>query len=140
MSEAIKVEIVSPENLVFSKEASSITVPGSEGYFTVMGDHAPLMTILKQGFVTVEHDKEKTSFYVGGGFADVSPEGVTILAEIAKTSSDYSHEEIQNAIISAKESLKQAEGYEETSVAQELLDGFINLADEVKHMKPTAGF
>ncbi len=137
MSEAIKVEIVSPENLVFSKEANSITVPGSEGYFTVMGEHAPLMTILKPGFVTVEQDKEKISFYVGGGFADVSPEGVTILAEIAKTSADYSDEEIQSAIILAKESLKTADGHEEVGAAQALLDGFSNFADEVKHMKPS---
>ena len=55
----------------------SVTVPGAEGYFTVLGDHAPLMTTLKPGFITVDRQRPApaTSFYVRGGFADVSPEG-----------------------------------------------------------------
>ena len=137
MSEAIKVEIVSPENLVFSEEANSVTVPGAEGYFTIMGEHAPLMSILKPGFVTVEQEKDKTSFYVGGGFADVSPNGVSILAEIAKTSADFSIEQIEQEIQTAKEQLQKAKDDEETSVAQAVLDGFSNFADVVKNMKPS---
>jgi F-type H+-transporting ATPase subunit epsilon len=137
MSEAIKVEIVSPENLVFSQEVSSITIPGTEGYFTVMGEHAPLMSILRHGFVTVKTEKETTGFYVGGGFVDVSPDGVSILAEVAKTSEDFSATQIEQEIKNAKEKLEQAKDDEEISAAQIVLDGFKNFADEVKNMKPT---
>ncbi len=137
MSEAIKVEIVSPEQLVFSQDASSVTVPGVEGYFTVMGEHAPLMSILKHGFVTVQADKDTKSFYVGGGFVDVSPKGVSILAEVAKTSADFSEEQIQQEIKIAKEQLQKAKDADETSVAQAILDGFSNFADEVKNMRPS---
>jgi F-type H+-transporting ATPase subunit epsilon len=53
MADGLKIEIVSPERLVLSEVVTSVTVPGSEGYFTVMDDHAPFMTTLKPGFITV---------------------------------------------------------------------------------------
>jgi len=136
MTENLQVEIVSPEQLVFSKQADAITVPGLEGYFTIMGEHAPIMSILKPGFITVEADKNKSTFYVGGGFADISPAGITILAEETKTSADFNSEEIQAAILDAQTKLEAADGHEEISFAQATLDGFKNLADEVGHMKP----
>ncbi len=132
MSEAIKVEIVSPEHLVFSGAVKSVSVPGVEGYFTVMGTHAPLMSILKPGFVSVESEKEATSFYVGGGFADVSDSGVTILAEEAKTASDFEPSQIDDAIKQAEGLLAGAETPEAKNSAQALLDGWKNLALEVK--------
>ena len=67
MADAIKIEIVSPESLVLSEEVTSVSVPGQEGYFTVMGEHAPLMTTLKPGFITVEKDSGNQTFYVQGG-------------------------------------------------------------------------
>ncbi len=133
MSEAIKVEIVSPEHLVFSGAVKSVSVPGVEGYFTVMGTHAPLMSILKPGFVSVEDEKETTSFYVGGGFADVSDSGVTILAEEAKSASDFDPSQIKGAIKQAEEQLAGAESPEAKNSAQALLDGWKNLALEAKN-------
>ena len=53
MAEGIKIEVVSPESLVLSDDVASVTVPGTDGYFTVMGDQAAMMTTLKAGFVTV---------------------------------------------------------------------------------------
>ena len=75
MAEGTKLEIVSPERLVISEVVKSVVVPGADGYFTVLGEHAPLMTTLKPGFITVE-DNGGTShvYYVRGGFADVSPD------------------------------------------------------------------
>ncbi len=49
MADGVKIEIVSPERLVISEQARSVTVPGTEGYFTVLGEHAPLMSTLKPG-------------------------------------------------------------------------------------------
>ncbi len=130
MSEAIKVEIVSPEHLLFSQEVKSISVPGIEGYFTIMGDHAPLMSVLKPGFVSVEDEKDTASFYVGGGFADVSGGGVTILAEDAKTAKDFDAAQIETFIKQAKEQLEASETPEAKNAAQALLDGWKNLAIE----------
>ena len=54
MAEGTKLEIVSPERLLLSETVRSVTVPGTDGYFTVLGDHAPLMTTLKPGMVDAQ--------------------------------------------------------------------------------------
>ncbi len=133
IKDGVKVEIVSPENLLFSKAVKSVSVPGIEGYFTVMGDHAPLMSVLKPGFVLVEDEKDKVSYYVGGGFADISLGTVTILAEEAKTKEDFDPQQIEAAIKAASELLEKAESLEEKNIAQSLLDGWKNLALETKN-------
>ena len=77
-------ELVSPEKLMFAGEVEQVVVPGTEGEFTVLRDHAPLMSTLKPGVVTVAESAGKvTRLFVRGGFADVAPTGLTILAEMA---------------------------------------------------------
>lgn len=138
MAEALKVEIVSPENLVLSESANAVSVPGREGYFTVMGDHAPLMTTLKPGFVTVTASGgADRTFYVRGGFADVSLEGLTILAEQAKTAGDFDKAEIEAAIKAAQEELAAAQDADAKSSAQYILDGWTNLMLEAGQMGNT---
>ena len=127
MAETIKIDIVSPENLVLSEEANSVSIPGQEGYFTVMGEHAPLMTNLKPGFVTVERDSGRSTFYVQGGFADISPGGVTILAEQARKGTDFDRSEVESALRAAQSDLEKAESMADKDVAQNLLDGWKNL-------------
>jgi len=132
MAEGIKIEIVSPENLVLSEQASSVTVPGADGYFTVMGDHAALMTTLKAGFVTVSVEGKERSIYVQGGFADVSDAGLTILAEQAKSGEDFDRSELDAAIVSAQEALSAASNDIEKQEAQTALDGWKNLLLEIE--------
>ncbi|HHG90761.1 MAG TPA: F0F1 ATP synthase subunit epsilon [Devosia sp.] len=127
MADTIKIEIVSPEKLVLSEEAQSVSVPGQEGYFTVMGEHAPLMSILKPGFISVTGAAGRQTYYVQGGFADVSPDGVTILAEHAKTGADFDKSEIEAAITMAQEELSKAEELADKDLAQNVLDGWKNL-------------
>ncbi len=75
-------ELVSPEKLVFTGEVEAVVVPGMEGEFTVLKDHAPVMSVLKPGIVEVDETATaKTRLFVSGGFADVSAKGLTILAE-----------------------------------------------------------
>lgn len=123
----VHVEIVSPERLILSEEAGAVSVPGSEGYFTVMGDHAALLTTLKPGFVTVGEGGDAHRYYVEGGFADVSPSGVTILADSARSAGDFSPAEIEAALRRAEQSLAAAEGIEAKDAAQYILDGWKNL-------------
>ncbi len=128
MAEGTKLEIVSPERLLLSEMVKSVTVPGTEGYFTVLGDHAPLMTTLKPGFITVV-DTAGTShvFYVRGGFADVSPEGLTILAEEAKPIAEFDRAHIE-ALIAAGLTAQQAAATDaEMSRLQAEIDGWRNL-------------
>ncbi|MGH6837450.1 MAG: F0F1 ATP synthase subunit epsilon [Methylocella sp.] len=81
---AFHFELVSPEKLVFSGEVEAVVVPGREGEFTVLNDHAPLISTIKPGIVVIEEaPAEKLRLFVPGGFAEVAPSGLTILADQA---------------------------------------------------------
>ncbi|WP_292246285.1 F0F1 ATP synthase subunit epsilon, partial [Mesorhizobium sp.] len=84
MAEAFKFELVSPERLLVSEEVESVVIPGAEGEMTVMALHAPVMTTIKPGVVTVKTVGGKEERYVVfGGFADIVASGCTLLAESA---------------------------------------------------------
>ena len=130
MAEDLKIEIVSPERLVLSEIVTSVTVPGTEGYLTVMHDHAPFMTTLRPGFITVNQGGRDTIYYVKGGFADVSPDGLTILAERSVPLSEFDHGDLQAQIKAAEAELAAAATPEEKSYAQEIVSALMNLAIE----------
>ena len=75
--------LVTPQRELVSEEVDRVDAPGSEGDFGVLAGHAPFMTTLKEGRVKVYDDDDTLTFEVRGGFADVTPEGLTILAEHA---------------------------------------------------------
>jgi F-type H+-transporting ATPase subunit epsilon len=135
MAEGLKIEIVSPERLVLSETVDSVTVPGTEGYFTVMFDHAPFMTTLRPGFITVVRGSGQAEVYfVRGGFADVSASGLTILAEESVPFAEFDHGDLQAQIKQAEEELQRAESLEDKSYAQDLVSALLNLALEAQHI------
>jgi F-type H+-transporting ATPase subunit epsilon len=77
-------ELVSPEKLVFSGEVDQVDVPGAEGDFGVLAGHAPFVTTLRPGILTVHGAGGAQKIVVLGGFAEVSAEGLTVLAEVAE--------------------------------------------------------
>lgn len=83
MAEKLHFSLVSPERELFSGLVDQVDAPGTEGGFGVLAGHAPFMTTLNEGPVTVRNDGVVTTYNVRGGFADVTPEGLTILAEHA---------------------------------------------------------
>ncbi len=83
MAEKLHFSLVSPERELFSGEVDQVDAPGAEGDFGVLANHAPFMTTLKEGRVTVYNNGQVKAFDVQGGFADVTPDGLTILAEQA---------------------------------------------------------
>jgi len=128
MAEGTKLDIVSPERLFLSEEVRSVTVPGSEGYFTVLGDHAPMMTTLKPGFVTATTVAGAThAIFVRGGFADVSPEGLTILADEAREAADFSRTEVEQLIAERQGAVDAAATPEEKATLTNELDLWKNL-------------
>jgi F-type H+-transporting ATPase subunit epsilon len=83
MADKLQFSLVSPERELFAGAVDQVDAPGSEGDFGVLAGHAPFMTALKEGQVRVHTDGKVIAFEVRGGFADVTPEGLTILAEHA---------------------------------------------------------
>ena len=75
-------ELASPEKLVFSGEVEHVLVPGSEGEFGVMAQHAPLVAMLRPGILKILGSGAQ-DFVVRGGFAEVNPQGLTVLADFA---------------------------------------------------------
>jgi F-type H+-transporting ATPase subunit epsilon len=84
MADKLHFSLVSPERELFAGEVDQVDAPGSEGDFGVLAGHAPFMTALREGFVTIHDGGELRRFEVQGGFADVTPQGFTILAEHAR--------------------------------------------------------
>jgi F-type H+-transporting ATPase subunit epsilon len=83
MADKLHFSLVSPERELFSGLVDQVDASGSEGDFGVLAGHAPFMTTLREGPVRVHNDGQITVFDVRGGFADVTPDGFTILAEHA---------------------------------------------------------
>ena len=83
MADRLHFSLVAPERQLFSADVDQVDAPGVEGDFGVLAGHAPFMTALKAGQVTVYEGSAKRVFNIEGGFADVTPAGLTILAEHA---------------------------------------------------------
>jgi len=83
MADKLHFSLVSPERELFSGDVDQVDAPGSEGDFGVLSGHAPFMTTLKEGRIVVRNGAQITAFDVKGGFADVTADGLTILAEYA---------------------------------------------------------
>jgi F-type H+-transporting ATPase subunit epsilon len=82
---ALHFELVSPEKLVFSGEVEQVDVPGAEGDFGVLAGHAPMVTTLRPGILTVKAGGSEQKIVVLGGFAEVSATGLTVLADLAES-------------------------------------------------------
>jgi F-type H+-transporting ATPase subunit epsilon len=113
-------ELVSPERVLFSGEATQVVVPASEGEITVLANHAPFMSALRAGVVTIDGGKR---LFVRGGFADVSGSGLTLLAEKAVAVEDIDVEKLSHEIKNAEEDLRDAKTGEARDSAVEVLDG-----------------
>jgi F-type H+-transporting ATPase subunit epsilon len=81
MAGTFKIEIVSPERVLLSGEATEVVVPGMEGDFTVLEGHAPLISALRPGILDIKQGSGRRRIYVRGGFAEVDPTALTILAQ-----------------------------------------------------------
>ena len=109
MAEPLKFDLVSPERLLVSEEVESVVVPGAEGYFTVFARHAPLMSTLKPGQLEVKGlSGSVQKYFLRGGFADVNPNGLTILADQAIPLQDLDAAMLAQEIKNAEEDLADA--------------------------------
>ena len=128
MADLLKFELVSPERLLSSGEVQQVVVPGTEGEFTVLVNHAPVLSTLKPGVVTVtDEGGSEERIFVRGGFAEVNPAGLTILAEEAIAMSELSAENLAQKIQDAREDVDDATDVEKKRRAQETLDHLTQL-------------
>jgi F-type H+-transporting ATPase subunit epsilon len=134
MAEPFNFELVSPERLLMSEQVTSVVVPGTDGDFTVLSKHAPLMTTLKAGVVDVVlADGGAKRIFVRGGFADVTPSGFTLLAEEAMALEDLNPAALDAQIKDAEEDAADAVGEAKKHAAQGKLDQLKELKAALGH-------
>ena len=133
MAEAFPFELVSPERLLVSGDASAVLIPGAEGYFQVLANHAPLMSTIKPGVVEVTMaDGGSSRFVIFGGFADVSPAGCTVLAESAVDVRELDRADLDKRIQNAREDVNDAKDDDARQKAMEYLDQLTTLQAAVQ--------
>ena len=110
MPDPFKFELVSPEKLLVSAEAEQVLVPGVEGDMTVLAKHAPVLTTLRPGLLEIGFPGGNSQrFFIRGGFAEVSPAGLTVLAETAIDLDELKAGDLAQAIKDAEEDVADLE-------------------------------
>ncbi len=128
-------DLVSPEKLLFSGEVDQVDVPGSEGDFGVLANHAPTVSALRPGIMTVFVGGQAQKMVVLGGFAEVSADGkLTVLADLADSVEDFNRDVLAERITAQEEKVKELEG-SALDKAIERLDHFKQIDN---HLQTTA--
>jgi F-type H+-transporting ATPase subunit epsilon len=130
MAEQIQFELVSPERLLMSRAVDMVVVPGVEGDFGALPQHAPFISTLRPGVIAVFENNQVTDrLFVAGGFAEVTPERCTVLAERALPVGDLDRERIdaelrdaRDDLVEAKDDRERAEAEQQIAVAEAMIE------------------
>jgi F-type H+-transporting ATPase subunit epsilon len=101
--------LVAPDKLLFSGEVDQVDIPGMDGDFGVLAEHAPLVALLRPGVLTVKVGGDAQRIVIFGGFAEVSPQGLTVLADYATSLEDLDLAMLAAQIAETEEKIKRIE-------------------------------
>ena len=122
MATLMQFDLVSPEAALASMEVLSVQIPGSEGDFTAMPEHAPVITTLRPGIVKVNSDKGAFEYLVTGGFVEINADATSILAEQAYDKNNVSRDIIDGLIKDAENLVENADADAKDSADKKLAD------------------
>jgi F-type H+-transporting ATPase subunit epsilon len=123
MADKIHFDLVSPEQMLLSEDVTMVTLPGTEGYFGVLAGHAPVISTLRPGVIEVKNGESgDMRIFVRGGFAEVDPTKVVVLAEEAIPLADLDVEALESRIRDTEEDLTAAKTDSERARVAETLD------------------
>ncbi|MET4807717.1 F-type H+-transporting ATPase subunit epsilon [Limibacillus sp. MBR-115] len=109
MAEQVEFELVSPERLLISEAVDMVVVPGGDGNFGVLPRHSPLVSTVRPGVIDIyQKGQIEKRIFVAGGFAEVTPERCTVLAEEAVAVEEIDRAATQQALKDAQEDLEDA--------------------------------
>src|SRR6201996_8756796 len=118
----IAFDLVSPERLLLTEEADMVTVPGTEGYMGVMAGHMPLVSTLRAGMIDVQVNGQDDRYFIRGGFAEISPTKITVLAEEAIPMTELDLAVLDQRITDAQDDEIAAKTDEDRQKAAQLVD------------------
>lgn len=128
MADSFEFELVSPERLLLSEKVTEVVIPATLGEMTVMAKHAPTMTTIKPGLVTVKLASGGVKKYVVfGGFADILPTGCTLLAESAVPQEEANRDLFQNRIDALRQDISDAPTDEHRTKLEHMLGELTHL-------------
>jgi F-type H+-transporting ATPase subunit epsilon len=114
-------DLVSPEKLLFSGEVNQVDVPGSEGDFGVLAGHAPIVTTLRPGILIIYSERDALRIVIDGGFAEVGPAGLTVLADMAVPVDEFDVAQLAGVIKNTEEDVAdETEEWKRDKLAQKL--------------------
>lgn len=119
---SLHFELVSPERLLMSDDVDAVEIPGTEGDMGILPGHAPVLSTLRPGVVTVTRGGKSERIFVRGGFAEVNPQGLTVLAEVAIPIAELDAAKIAQQVKNAEDDVNDAKTDETRRRAQENLD------------------
>ena len=136
MADTLQFDLVSPERLLASVEATEVQIPGAEGDMTAMPDHAPLITTLRPGILKVMSAGGDTEYVVTGGFAEINAGSISVLAEQAVPRDEITQEMFKSMVDAATDRLaKTQDAYENepgpVDEAAKLLADMVAMGDEI---------
>jgi F-type H+-transporting ATPase subunit epsilon len=122
MAGTFKFELVSPERILISADVDEVIVPGMEGQFTVLPGHAPVISTLRPGILDARIEDRRQRVFVRGGFAEVTPERLTILAQHMIDLGAPEPGELARELEAAERQLDEAKDDSERMLAQEAVE------------------
>jgi F-type H+-transporting ATPase subunit epsilon len=114
----IQCDIITQERTVYSEQADYVSLPGTEGILGILPNHAPLLTALNFGEVMVRKDGDEEYFAIGGGFAEVRPDQVIVLADSAERADEINIDRARQARERAEQAMKEGVPGDSTAYAQ----------------------
>ena len=114
----LKLEIVTPEEKIYSEDVDMVTLPGTEGELGVYPKHVPVLTTLKPGELRVIKDGRETAMAVGEGFVEIKADGVSVLTDMALESEKIDLAAAEKAVERAQAAMKEDHTAEEVAAIQ----------------------
>jgi len=134
MADTFKFELVSPEKLLMSEDVISVLVPGAEGEFTVFAHHAPVLSTMRAGLLDVKlADGADKRIFIRGGFAEVQPESMTVLAQQAINLDELDRDWLAQEIKNSEEDVADAKDEDVKTAAQNTLAQLKQVAAAAGH-------
>lgn len=129
MADKLHFDLVSPERRLFQGDVDMVVVPGEDGDFGVLPGHAPVMSAIRSGAISVHDGDDVRRTFIHGGFAEVTPDGLTVLAEEAIDLAAVDREQLTKDLTTAKEDIGLARDDLERTLAEAKLAKFEALTE-----------
>lgn len=129
MADKLHFDLVSPERRLFQGDVDMVVVPGEDGDFGVLPGHAPVMSAIRSGAIAMHDGSDVRRTFIHGGFAEVTPDGLTILAEEAIDLTAVDREQLTKDLTTAKEDIGLARDDQERALAEAKLAKFEALTE-----------